>query len=127
MLTEDQLAAVIDGVKGVGRFILVGDPRQLPPIGAGRPFVDIVSRLRPDELDATFPRRAPGCGELTVPRRPTQLAGVETHHAEHRADLMLAEWFGGRDPSPGADVIWDQLRGEEIDADAAGDPLGRPS
>ena len=115
MLTEDQLAAVIDGVKGVGRFILVGDPRQLPPIGAGRPFVDIVSRLRPDELDATFPRRAPGCGELTVPRRPTQLAGVETHHAEHRADLMLAEWFGGRDPSPGADVIWDQLRGKKID------------
>jgi hypothetical protein len=115
MLTEDQLAAVIDGVKGVGRFILVGDPRQLPPIGAGRPFVDIVSRLRPDELDATFPRRAPGCGELTVPRRPTQIAGVETHRAEHRADLMLAEWFGGREPSPGADVIWDQLRGQKID------------
>jgi AAA domain/UvrD-like helicase C-terminal domain len=116
MLTEDQLAAVVDGVKGVGRFVLVGDPRQLPPIGAGRPFVDIVSRLRPDELDAKFPRRAPGCGELTVPRRPTQLAGVQTHHAEHRADLMLAEWFGGRDPSPGADVIWDQLRGKKVDA-----------
>ena len=115
MLTEDQLAAVIDGVKGVGRFVLVGDPRQLPPIGAGRPFVDIVSRLRPDELDTKFPRRAPGCGELTVPRRPTQLDGVETHQAERRADLMLAEWFGGRDPSPGADVIWDQLRSKKVD------------
>ena len=31
------------------------------------------------------------------------------------ADLMLAEWFGGRDPSPGADIIWDQLRGQQID------------
>ena len=48
MLTEEQLAAVIDGVKGVTRLILVGDPRQLPPIGAGRPFVDIVARLEPD-------------------------------------------------------------------------------
>ncbi len=116
MLTEDQLAAVIDGVKGVARFILVGDPRQLPPIGAGRPFVDIVSRLRPDELDTKFPRRAPGCGELTVPRRPTQLDGVETHHAEHRADLMLAEWFGGRDPSPAADEIWNRLRDQNVDS-----------
>jgi len=33
MLTEDQLGAVIDGVKGVARFILVGDPRQLPRDG----------------------------------------------------------------------------------------------
>ncbi|RLA43549.1 MAG: RNA helicase, partial [Gammaproteobacteria bacterium] len=45
MLTEDQLAALIDGLKNVSRFILVGDPQQLPPIGAGRPFVDIVRLL----------------------------------------------------------------------------------
>lgn len=115
MLTEEQLAAVIDGVKGVARFILVGDPRQLPPIGAGRPFVDIVNRLRPDDLDVAFPRRATCCGELTVPRRPTKIAGVETHQAEHRADLMLAEWFGGREPSPGADLIWDRLREQAVD------------
>jgi hypothetical protein len=115
MLTEEQLAAVIDGVKGVARFILVGDPRQLPPIGAGRPFVDIVNRLRPAALDATFPRRAPCCGELTVPRRPTRIHGVETNQAQRRADLMLAEWFSGREPSPGADVIWDQLRKGDVD------------
>src|SRR5204863_7535889 len=96
MLTEEQLAAVIDGVKGVARFVLVGDPRQLPPIGAGRPFVDIINRLRPDDLDGKFPRRAACCAELTVPRRPTKLTGGrETNQAEHRADLMLAEWFGG--------------------------------
>ncbi len=115
MLTEEQLAAVIDGVKGAARFILVGDPRQLPPIGAGRPFVDIVNRVRPDGLDATFPRRAPCCGELTVPRRPTRIGGVETNQAQRRADLMLAEWFSGREPSPGADVIWDNLRGKDVD------------
>lgn len=115
MLTEEQLAAVIDGVKGAARFILVGDPRQLPPIGAGRPFVDIVNRVRPDGLDATFPRRAPSCAELTVPRRPTQVEGVETNQAQRRADLMLAEWFSGREPSPGTDVIWDCLRAEDVD------------
>lgn len=115
MLTEEQLAAVIDGVKGVARFILVGDPRQLPPIGAGRPFVDIVNRVRPDGLDAIFPRRAPSCGELTVPRRPTRIEGIETNQAQRRADLMLAEWFSGREPSPAADVIWDRLRDGDVD------------
>mgnify|MGYP002678089574 CR=1 FL=1 len=27
------------------RIIFVGDPNQLPPIGAGRPFVDLVRKL----------------------------------------------------------------------------------
>ena len=30
----------------VKRFILVGDPHQLPPIGFGRPFLDIINFLR---------------------------------------------------------------------------------
>jgi ATP-dependent exoDNAse (exonuclease V) alpha subunit len=47
MLTEDQLAALFDACTNVERYVLVGDPRQLPPIGAGRPFVDIVSELAP--------------------------------------------------------------------------------
>jgi ATP-dependent exoDNAse (exonuclease V) alpha subunit len=36
MLTEDRLAARLDALdpSRVQRFILVGDPRQLPPIGA---------------------------------------------------------------------------------------------
>lgn len=115
MLTEEQLAAVIDGVKGVARFILVGDPRQLPPIGAGRPFVDIVNRLRPDDLDGRFPRCAPCCGELVVPRRQSAVDGPEAREAEDRADLMLAEWFGGRPLSPGADAIWDHLASGKVD------------
>ena len=48
MLTEDQLAALFDALSGVDRIILVGDPSQLPPIGAGRPFVDIVKLLTPE-------------------------------------------------------------------------------
>ena len=50
MLTEDQLAATLDAIEttAVERLILVGDPRQLPPIGAGRPFVDIVRFVADD-------------------------------------------------------------------------------
>ena len=54
MLTEDQLAATLDAIEttAVERLILVGDPRQLPPIGAGRPFVDIVRYLNDDHAIA---------------------------------------------------------------------------
>ena len=42
MLTEEALDALFDGIEGFDRLIFVGDPRQLPPIGVGRPFVDVV-------------------------------------------------------------------------------------
>jgi ATP-dependent exoDNAse (exonuclease V) alpha subunit len=60
MLTEDQLAALLDAIEGVERLVLVGDPRQLPPIGAGRPFVDICRKLAPPEQPPIFPRLADG-------------------------------------------------------------------
>ncbi|MDE0002598.1 MAG: AAA family ATPase [Rhodospirillaceae bacterium] len=69
MLTEEQLAALLDALSGVDRLVLVGDPRQLPPIGSGRPFVDIVRELEPDEIEHRFPRVGRGYAELTVPRR----------------------------------------------------------
>jgi len=100
MLTEEQLAAVLDAVKDVHRLILVGDPRQLPPIGSGRPFVDIVARLAPKNVGGTFPRVGPGYAELTIRRRQA---------GEARDDLLLAEWFSGEDPSPGADEVWERV------------------
>lgn len=115
MLTEEMLAAVIDELTGVERLILVGDPCQLPPIGAGRPFVDLVRDLTTDELRRGFPRVVAGLAELTVPRRPTERDGVETNDAQRRSDLMLAEWFSGEPPSPGADEIWDQLGRDNLD------------
>jgi hypothetical protein len=66
MLTEDQLAALIDAIEGVERLVLVGDPRQLPPIGAGRPFVDICRELGPPEQPPIFPKLSNGYAELTV-------------------------------------------------------------
>jgi len=100
MLTEDQLAALFDACTNVERYVLVGDPRQLPPIGAGRPFVDIVNELAPEGVEALFPRCAPNYAELTVPRRQT---------AEGRGDVLLASHFSGRSLDPGSDEVWDAV------------------
>ena len=103
MLTEDMLAALLQSITGVHRLIFVGDPRQLPPIGAGRPFVDIVSHLTPEDIEARFPRVANGYAELTIPRR--QGAG-------ERDDLQLASWFGGSANGPGDDQVFEILAGK---------------
>lgn len=98
MLTEEMLAALLNSLKGVQRLILVGDPRQLPPIGSGRPFVDIISRLIPKNIESVFPKVGPGYAELTVRRRQA---------GQDRKDLQLADWFSGRPMSPGEDEIFD--------------------
>lgn len=97
MLTEDMLGALLDALQGVKRFIFVGDPAQLPPIGAGRPFVDIISKLRPGNYESIFPRVMPSYMELTIERRQV---GAE------RPDLRLARWFGTTPPSAGEDDIF---------------------
>ncbi|HEX3627352.1 MAG TPA: AAA family ATPase [Verrucomicrobiae bacterium] len=102
MLTEEMFAALLDGLSGVSRFILVGDTAQLPPIGAGRPFLDIVRKLQPDDIESKFPRVVPGYVELTIPRR---------QGAANRDDLQLATWFAARSGGPGDDEIFDILTG----------------
>ncbi len=100
MLTEEMLATTLDCIKGVKRFILVGDHRQLPPIGAGRPFVDIIQYLKPENIENAFPRVGKGYAELTIKRR---------QGGSKREDLQLAEWFSGEALEPGADSIINQL------------------
>lgn len=104
MITEEQLDAVLDNVSQIERLILVGDHRQLPPIGAGRPFVDIVDFLK-DGVTADFPKVGPSYAELTVPRRQRQGAGP----GEFRHDLAIAQWFGGETPSPLTEEAWGQV------------------
>jgi len=105
MLTEEQLAAVLDALAGVERLILVGDPRQLPPIGAGRPFLDIVEYIQPEDIEGRFPRVSTGYAELTVRRRQV---------GQLRGDLMLADWFSGRPVDAGADEIWSKITEDEV-------------
>ncbi len=97
MLTEDMLAALFDSVKDVDRFILIGDPSQLPPIGAGRPFVDIVNELRPPNTNSIFPRVGNGYAELTVERRQS---------GDDSTARQLANWFSSLTPRPDDDSIF---------------------
>ena len=115
MLTEDMLGALFDAVKGsVERLILVGDPRQLPPIGAGKPFFDAVTYLTPAESSAAFPKVGRGYAELTIQRRHK----VSGEKDSFPVDLQLANWFSGRPLAPGEDEVWSVLAGQ-------GDATGR--
>lgn len=115
MLTEDMLGALLDAVKAsVERLILVGDPRQLPPIGAGKPFFDAVTHLTPPNAEALFPRVGRGYAELTIQRRHK----ASGEKASFPIDLQLANWFSGRPLAPGEDEVWSVLSGQ-------GDPTGR--
>lgn len=115
MLTEDMLGALLDAVKAsVERLILVGDPRQLPPIGAGKPFFDAVTHLTPPNAESLFPRVGRGYAELTIQRRHK----ASGEKASFPIDLQLANWFSGRPLAPGEDEVWSVLTGQ-------GDPTGR--
>lgn len=48
MVPTDLMGVLFRAIKMdmVQRLVLVGDPNQLPPIGPGRPFVDIINWLR---------------------------------------------------------------------------------
>lgn len=100
MLTEEMLGALIQSLKGVHRLILIGDIRQLPPIGAGRPFVDIVNYLAPENGSKKNLKIKPGYAELTIRRRQA---------GEKREDLQFAEWFSGSEIPPGEDDVFDKV------------------
>ncbi|MFF4379149.1 AAA family ATPase [Kitasatospora sp. NPDC001547] len=100
MLTEDMLAGLLDAVEVTERLVLVGDPRQLPPIGAGRPFVDLERSRRPDQAELPWPRVAPGWAELTVLRR---------QQGKARDDLALARWYSGDGRPDEAESVWSTL------------------
>jgi hypothetical protein len=90
MLTEEMFGALLQALrKNAERIIFVGDPKQLPPIGAGRPFVDLVNHLKKDI--PTFPRVGKSYGELTVTRRQQNADGTP------RVDTTLAEWYSDSD------------------------------
>lgn len=97
MLTEDMFGALMQALKATKRIILVGDPNQLPPIGPGRPFVDLVNLLRLNLKPGTFPRVCNSYGELTVNRRQST--------EEERLDVELSKLFTNTEEAPDSDVI----------------------
>lgn len=94
MLTEEQLAALLDSLTGVERFILVGDYRQLPPIGAGRPFVDCFAFLNQEKK---------GIAELKLLFRQFSQENLPTEETE-RLDVRLSKWFSD-----------DEIKKQELD------------
>lgn len=87
MLTMDYLQAILDGLDlaQVTRIILVGDPNQLPPIGVGRPFVDLVAQLENSPQQAGKAAPSGAIGRLLVE--------VRTKAGTPSDALRLAAWY----------------------------------
>jgi hypothetical protein len=118
MLTLDTLLAVLNtlSLTHVKRIILVGDPNQLPPIGVGRPFADIVGWLEgpvdPGDLDdqerEALEHLKGALARLTVE--------VRTTADEKPSDsLRLAARFTSEPPTADSDRVIDDLaRGQGL-------------
>ena len=105
MLTMDDLYAVLLAIDlaHVQRIILVGDPNQLPPIGMGRPFADLVAFL--DTAAEQGRAEAKTLARLTVEVRTSAGAPSDA--------LRLASWFT-REPQPvDADRVLSDLEAGE--------------
>ena len=96
MLTEDMFAGILKLVDAhAERIIFIGDPNQLPPIGAGRPFVDLKSYL-----------------ENEYPDKVAELK-TEMRQGSGGDDLSFAQIFSNSD-SVDKDVIY-RIQNNETD------------
>ncbi len=100
MLTMDDLLAVLLALDlaHVERLILVGDPNQLPPIGVGRPFADLVARLD-----------AAGLGDLAVGALARLTVEMRTGTEKASDTLRLASWYTREQQPVDADRVLSDL------------------
>jgi hypothetical protein len=102
----------------VSRLVLVGDPNQLPPIGPGRPFMDIVRWLQVDDETAqelyTEPLRIP-----VADRRAclAQLRERARHQDHNSIALQLADGYLSSEPTPGDDAVLSRAAMQDIEGD----------
>ena len=101
MLTLDDMVAVLYALDlaHVQRLIFVGDPNQLPPIGVGRPFADLV-----EYLDS-----ARGAGEPVGGALNRLTTEVRTTAGEPSDALRLASWYTREAQSVDADRVLSDL------------------
>lgn len=86
----------------VTRLILVGDPNQLPPIGPGRPFVDIIAWLEEDTA------------RTQCLARLLERARHEDHNSQA---LQLADGYLADNPSPGDDDMLSRVARQDLSGD----------
>lgn len=103
MLTEDDIYGLFQALDlgHIKRIILVGDPYQLPPIGAGRPFADLcnyIESIQSNDEDAEAIKSLARLKEV-----------VRTVEGENSDCLTLASWYSGLKPSKNADEIFSKL------------------
>jgi len=88
----------------LSRLILVGDPNQLPPIGPGRPFADVIEWLKSEHPECISP--------LSVCMRTDK---EQDSPAEESVALALADGYRSSVVSPGDDEILATVaRGESM-------------
>lgn len=79
MLTEEMFVGILKLVDShAKRIIFVGDPNQLPPVGAGRPFVDLIQYLT-----SSYPRNI-------------SILEIEMRQGKGGDDLNLAHLFSDK-------------------------------
>ncbi len=110
MLTMNDLAAVLEALDlaHVQRLILVGDPNQLPPIGVGRPFADLIGFL--ENTKEVAEDNAPlgqALARLSVEVRTIRKEKAEA--AQSSDTLRLASWFTREPQPPDADRVLSDL------------------
>ena len=105
MLTEEMFGALLEALNNSAkRIIFVGDPNQLPPIGTGRPFVDLVQHISANIPDNQFPRVGNGFGHLKITNRQDQRTGHE------RLDCSLSKWFMSTVDSDCDDDVFNKIQ-----------------
>jgi ATP-dependent exoDNAse (exonuclease V) alpha subunit len=97
MLTEEMFGALAEAVFSAKRVIFVGDPNQLPPIGAGKPFFELVSLLSGMEGQPLF-------AELKISNR--QKRGSQD---EERLDVEMAKLFTENQQDEVGENIFDRI------------------
>jgi ATP-dependent exoDNAse (exonuclease V) alpha subunit len=93
MLNVDLMATLFRALNWneIERLILVGDPSQLPPIGPGKPFADILDHLRSNRE-----RKEKHLAELTFNCRQSQGSLI----------AKLAAHYARSEESPDEEILW---------------------